>query len=374
MNIIKKQKAKGELTQAFKSGGLHLTYKNKNSEYYIMPKIQAIIQKNYALVYVFSIPIGLDPKEVHKKMWVFQQQFGPRTELKQENKKFTLTIYSGESQKAFSWHFDDIAPIIAKQKLPIICGKNQNGMWQSYDMLKHPHLLIAGETGSGKSTQVRSILTTLIQTMSPDDLHLYLADMKRSEFHLFRRIEHVHSVCTRTTELMAILQKLRREAEKRGDLLDEYEVMHVDDLPEKLPYMVLCIDEVALLKKEKDMMDIVEELSAIGRALGIFLILSMQRPDAKVLDGKLKVNLTVRMGFRCADEVNSRIIGTPGAEDIKASEAGRMILKLEDLSQVQAAYLDDVDAKEELHPYKVEEVKEEAPKEEPKKVFGVLDE
>jgi S-DNA-T family DNA segregation ATPase FtsK/SpoIIIE len=87
-------------------------------------------------------------------------------------------------------------------------------------------------------------------------------------------------------------------------------------------------------------MELVEEVSAIGRCLGVFLILSMQRPDSKVLDGKLKNNLTVRMGFRCADLINSRIIGTPGSEKLK--NQGRMVIKLpgfSELKEVQASFL-----------------------------------
>lgn len=80
-------------------------------------------------------------------------------------------------------------------------------------------------------------------------------------------------------------------------------------------------------------MDGIEEISTIGRALGVYLILSMQRPDADVLDGKLKNNLTVRMAFRHADEINSRItIGSGEAAEIKQSEKGRMVLKLDGAS------------------------------------------
>ncbi|GIP25040.1 hypothetical protein J23TS9_01700 [Paenibacillus sp. J23TS9] len=120
--------------------------------------------------------------------------------------------------------------------------------------------------------------------------------------------------------LKRIVMKLRRELRARGDLLDRHEVAHVNDLPEweRPPYIVLAVDEVALLKKEMDIMEGIDEISTIGRALGVFLILSMQRPDATVLDGKLKNNLTVRMAFRHADEINSRItIGSGEAAEIK---------------------------------------------------------
>lgn len=126
--------------------------------------------------------------------------------------------------------------------------------------------------------------------------------------------------------MLPMLHYLQKEMQQRGDLLDQHEVSHISDLQKPPPFIVLCIDEVALLQKEKALMELVEEVSAIGRALGVFLILSMQRPDRKVLDGKLKNNLTVRMGFRCADLINSRIIGTPGSEKLKTD--GRMLLKM----------------------------------------------
>jgi len=101
---------------------------------------------------------------------------------------------------------------------------------------------------------------------------------------------------------------------------------------------------VVLLKKETDVMDILEEISSIGRSLGVFLILSMQRPDSKLLDGKLKVNLTVRMGFKTADKTNSRIIGTPGSE--KLNTPGRMVLKINsDLQEVQSPELKNMQLK-----------------------------
>lgn len=138
-------------------------------------------------------------------------------------------------------------------------------------------------------------------------------------------------------------------------MLDREGLANIDDLPEqeRPPYIVLAIDEVALLKKERDLMDGIEEISAIGRALGVFLILSMQRPDSDVLDGKLKNNLTVRMAFRHSDEINSRItLGSGEAADIQQSQKGRMVLKLDGLTTVQGPYLDLPKAKALLEPYK----------------------
>ena len=377
-----------KLTDCFHAAGLYLAYKSDKYERFIYPKIHSVKADDSRIQFVFTLPNGMDPKEVTKKEYAFYQFFGRNIEIKTDYiKKYTLNVYAKSFTKEITWKWEEVASAIDDMSLPIYCGQDVRGRHVAYDMIQQPHLLIAGETGSGKSTQVRSVLTTLIKRMDSERLHLYLADMKRSEFHLFRRVKHVKSVCTRVTELSAVLAKLQTEMKRRGDLLDKYEVMHVDDLHEKLPYIVLCVDEVALLKKEKDVMQALEEISSIGRALGVFLILSMQRPDAQVLDGKLKINLTVRMGFRCADATNSRIVGTPGAEDIDITERGRMILKLEKLREVQAPYLDAEKAKELLEPYKVakEKTQEQAQEGgdvadessesiENKKIFGVLNE
>ena len=154
---------------------------------------------------------------------------------------------------------------------PIITGMDLNGEIEVYDMVKNPHLLNAGETGSGKSTQLRSVLSTLIQALPPDRLELYLCDLKRSEFHVFRHIEHVRGLFVSTREMVPMLQYLQKEMRRRGDILDHHEVSHIDDLKEPLAYIFLCIDEVALLQSEKKIMELVEEISAIGRALGVFL-------------------------------------------------------------------------------------------------------
>lgn len=263
-----------------------------------------------------------------------------------------------------------------------MAGTDKHGKEVVYDMPKYPHLLIAGETGSGKSTQLRAILTTLIQAMSPDRLHLYLCDMKRSEFHIFRHVQHVHGPFFTVSELHSVLEFLKIEMQNRGTLLDHYEVAHIDDLPIELPYIVLC--KVAMLKKEKAVMDLVEGISAIGRALGVFLILSMQRPDSEVLNGKLKVNLTVRMGFKTANLINSKIIGTPGSEKIR--HPSKFLLKapiFDELTEITSHFLPVGEAKKILEGFKstdrknVSKRQKGALKSIPENkggIFGVLDE
>lgn len=347
-----KHKAKQELQKAFKLGEMGITYSYGNTSGLIYPKIHAAALTKDALEYVFTIPTGMDPKELHRKSYCFKQVFGEQIKLKGETKKFILTVYFSSLPSLIRYNLNQFQERIKTMKLPIICGLNMQAEPIAYDMTLHPHLLIAGETGSGKSTQLRTILTALIETKA-DQMELYLCDLKRSEFHLFKGKKSVKNVSVSPLEILPILEHIRGELRRRGDLLDQHELAHIDDLTNPPPYIVLCIDEVALLKKERDIMDLLEEISAIGRALGVFLILSMQRPDSKLLEGALKNNLTVRMGFKCADLINARVIGTPGSEKLNGD--GRMLLKLDgvnNMSEIQAPYLSIEAAKNILEGYK----------------------
>ena len=346
------KQAKSQLQKVFKLGEMGVNYSYGNTSGLIYPKIHAVTMDKNTTTYVFTIPTGMDPKEIHQKEYCFRQVFGERIKIKGETKKFTLTVYVSSIPSVIRYDLETYRERMKNMRLPIVCGMNMQGETIIYDMLQYPHLLIAGETGSGKSTQLRSILTALIETRA-DRMELYLCDLKRSEFHLFRGIKSVKNVAVSVLEMLPILEHIRAELRRRGDLLDAHGVANITDLPSPPPYIVLCIDEVALLKKEKDIMDMIEEISAIGRALAITVVLSMQRPDHKLLEGALKNNLTVRMGFKCADLINSRIIGTPGSEKLKGD--GRMLLKLDgmdSINEIQAPYLSVEAAKKILEGYK----------------------
>lgn len=348
-------KAEATLKKIFKAGGIYKSvtkYALDGTKYEVKvyPHIKRVgVYKDHTQI-IFSVPDGMSPQEVINKQWLFKQGFGERVELTGDSKTFNLEVYIKELQ-SFEYDAEEVAEAVKGYSLPIIVGKNRKG-YIVYDMCEHPHLLIAGETGSGKSVQLRSILTTL-STFTSDRVDLYCADLKRSEFHLFRNI--AKKVDIEPVNLLATLLQIRKELVKRGNMLDKAELSNINELPadQRPNYIVLAIDEVALLKKAKEHMGIIDEISAIGRALGVFLILSMQRPDADILDGKLKNNLTVRMAFRHADEINSRItLGSGEAAHIKQSQKGRHYLSLEGLRQVQSPLLGLSEAKKLLAPYK----------------------
>ncbi|HDR6315586.1 FtsK/SpoIIIE domain-containing protein [Bacillus mobilis] len=385
MRIIKEwlhiQKLRNRLKEVFAKAGLYTEHQTRGGKVPIYPKVHNVSSSTESVRYVFTIPNGLDPQKIEKKWFCFQQILGRNITIEGDLKKFVLHVFHSDSGlKPYKYYYKEWHSLLKEFRLPVVVGRDQFGKMITYDMLdsNSPHLLIAGETGSGKSSMVRVVLSTFIQYMSPDKLHLYLGDLKNSEFHFLRRVKHVKEVCMEEIEMKIMLQKVWKEIRERRKLMEQFEVDHIDaynklNPDNQKPYILLAIDEVAMLKDEKECMTTIEKISAVGRSLGVFLMLSMQRPDAKVLDGKLKLNMTVRIGFKCDSAINSNIMGTPGSEHLEQS--GQMILKRNGLKKVQAPYLELSNAKQIVEPYRMskEEKMLQTPLKEEIPLFGVLD-
>lgn len=355
-----KLKARQKLVSLFRTAGLFLGADERP----IYPRIRRVKLDGTITEITFTLPNGLDPKLIEKNAYIFRQFYGESIELDGDDKHFTLTIYNAKMPSNLRYNADEIAPIVAKHKLGVICGVDRNGQYVAFDLTKQPHILIAGETGSGKSSQLRSILTTMIAAKKPSELRLFLADCKKSEFHIFRKVEHVQCVFSNPADIRRMLFHVKRELDERSDLTEVFEVGHIDDLPaeQRRPYIVVCIDEFVMLRKNEEIMDVLTEIVAIGRTLGVFAILSMQRPNAQVLDTTIRANLTVSMGFKLRDKIEARIVNTPNAE--KLDQPGRFIMNANKVTEIQAPYLSMDDAKKILSPFMVaKEAKEIKPDE-----------
>jgi S-DNA-T family DNA segregation ATPase FtsK/SpoIIIE len=365
--LIKLNRRK-HLIKAFKIAGIYKSYQTDTGERFIYPKIQDIRETKKTIKYVFTLPVGVNPDLLKKHYYVFEQIFGKHIKIDGEIKTFVLSIRKpreeGEKDE-LPYSVEDTQKAITGLKLPVICGVNQAGEYKALDLTKEPHILIAGETGSGKSTQLRSILTTWIMTKSPKELELYLGDCKKSEFHIFRKVDHVKCVFSKANDIKKMLLHVKKELELRSDLTEMFEVGHVDDLPkeQKRPYIVVCIDEFVLLRKDETIMEILIDIVCVGRTLGVFAVLSMQRPNAKTLDTTIRSQCTVAMGFAMRDKIESTMVNTPGAE--KIIDPGYFIMNADKLYDLQAPYLELDKAKELLSPYYVmkEPAKEVQPQE-----------
>ncbi|MEW4281744.1 FtsK/SpoIIIE domain-containing protein [Priestia megaterium] len=347
--------ARRALKRAFNAGGIYIAHKNSGGKQIRQyPRLLDMRPdtESETFTYVFSLPLGYSPDELRKREYVFRQSFGGNIELSGEDKVFTLTIFNRSNQNTIDYNYGEFMREIHDKKMPIVCGKDKRGKWFTYDMVTNPYAVIGGVPGSGKSSILRIILTTLILTKKPSELSLYLIDCKRSEFHLFRNIQHTKALESDKRGANRILDELHAEMIDRTKLLEVFGIDHIDKLPKehRKPYILLCIDEYVMLRDDKELNAKLIELVAMGRALGIYAILSMQRPSHKVIDTTLRDCLDVSMGFKVRNQTSAEILETPGAEKLKSS--GQFIIDFRgENTELKAPFLDLDVAKELLNVY-----------------------
>jgi S-DNA-T family DNA segregation ATPase FtsK/SpoIIIE len=225
-----------------------------------------------------------------------------------------------------------------KAKLPIIIGRSISGVPYVSDITKMPHLLIAGQTGSGKSVAINSFLCSLLMIKKPDELKLILIDPKKVEMSYYNNIPHLLSpVVTESKEAVRALQWGVGEMTRRYRLLAKVHARNIDSFNQKiaeksikegliseednkkLPFIVIIVDELAdlMLTASKDVEALVQRIAQLARAVGIHLLVATQRPSVDIITGSIKANLTSRMAFRTIQSVDSRtILGRIGAENL----------------------------------------------------------
>jgi len=355
-----KIKLRGALMRAFKLGGIHKQTTTQSKTYTRYPKIHEvhIDEENEAVRFTFTLPDGANPDLVLKQEWVFKQCFGNNIEIDGKVKKFILWCYAKDMKTNIPYEFKMIQPHCKDKIIPIMCGVDRSGKINVKDMVEEHHMLLTGTTGSGKSSLIRGILTSLILHKTPDEVQFLLGDLKYSEFGIYKRLPHVMGVYMDAQSLLPPLQMIAKEMERRGKLLDEMDVESIYELKDQPPTIIVCIDEVILLKDKPKIMKIIESISCIGRSNGVYLMLSMQRGDAKSLGGQLKNNLTFRISGKQSDETNAKISGLKQSVDLDT--AGRMILSTQGKERViQVPYMDKKKAKGLLDPLKVKQEKPE---------------
>ena len=232
-----------------------------------------------------------------------------------------------------------------KTNLTLALGQDVSGNYIFGDLTEMPHLMIAGATGTGKSVSINTIITTLLYQNSPDDLKLILVDPKRVELTAFNGIPHLltptivengkvaNSLKWAIGEMERRYKMLQESAsrdifsynekikpgqkkniinEETGEIIGEEEV-------KRLPYIVIIIDELAdiMASHSKEVEAAIVRLAQMARAVGIHLIVSTQRPSVEVLTGLIKANITTRIAFQVATQIDSRtILDMGGAEKL----------------------------------------------------------
>jgi S-DNA-T family DNA segregation ATPase FtsK/SpoIIIE len=212
--------------------------------------------------------------------------------------------------------------------LPVFLGKDLSGGVVNADLAAMPHLLVAGSTGSGKSVCINTLILSLVYHLSPAQCRMIFIDPKIVELKIYNGIPHLLApVITEPEKALNALNYCLREMERRYTLLDKFTSRNIksynkaamEQNAEKLPYLVVIIDEYADLMavSGKELEAVIARLAAMSRAVGIHLILATQRPSADVITGLIKSNIPSRIAFMTASMTDSRvIIDIPGAEKL----------------------------------------------------------
>ncbi len=245
-----------------------------------------------------------------------------------------------------------------KNEIPIAIGKDITGNTQIIDLVKTPHLLIAGATGSGKSVCVNALICSILYKRNPDQVRLLLIDPKIVELKLYNHIPHLLTpVITEPKRAFQALQYCIYIMEQRYALLDGMGVRDIRSYnkkiikkriaTKKLPYIVVIVDEFAdlIATSGKELESILARLAAMARAVGIHLVLATQRPSIDVITGLIKANIPSRIAFMVSNKIDSRIIlDTAGADKLLGQ--GDMLFSSAwdpSLTRIQGAFLSDVE-------------------------------
>lgn len=240
-----------------------------------------------------------------------------------------------------------------KSPLGFVIGKDIAGQSVVGDLAKMPHLLVAGQTGSGKSVMINDILTSLLYRNSPSDLKLILVDPKQVELTPYNDIPHLLTpVINEPEKCISALKWAVAEMERRLRAMAEVgrrNIVEYNNLKkeEGMPYIVIVIDELAdlMMMAARDVEALVVRLAQKARAAGIHLVLATQRPSVDVITGLIKANVPARIAFTVASQVDSRtIIDQIGAEKLLGQ--GDMLLLTAEMpkpKRVQGAFIEDAE-------------------------------
>lgn len=211
-------------------------------------------------------------------------------------------------------------------KIAVPLGLDVSGEPLVADIAKMPHVLIAGQTGSGKSVLLNSWISTILFRASPEEVKLFLVDPKRVELTRYNGIPHLLTpVVVEPEEVVSALKWSMKEMDRRYRLFAEKGArdlkLYNGSVPkgERLPYILIIIDELAdiMLFAPADVEDAVCRIAQMARATGIHLILTTQRPSVDVLTGLIKANIPCRISCAVSSMTDSRVIlDTPGAEKL----------------------------------------------------------
>lgn len=243
----------------------------------------------------------------------------------------------------------------AKSKLTVPLGMDVGGKIKVTDIAQMPHILIAGQTGSGKSVCINSWISSILFRASPDEVRLIMIDPKRVELTPYNGIPHLLTpVITDPEKVISSLKWAVSEMEQRYKMFTKVGAKNIDSYNnlagfQSIPYILIFIDELAeiMLFSPSEVEDNICRLAQMARAVGIHLVISTQRPSVNIITGLIKANIPTRISFAVASMTDSRVIlDCPGAE--KLLGRGDMLFIPPDLAKplrIQGCFISEKETK-----------------------------
>lgn len=333
--------------------------KNKQDIY---PEVYREFNTELGKKYLVTIPIGLELKHFTDLKNALEQQINKKVDVQYKNGFVEIQFLDKKLSDKIPYSIPQRNYRNKSLEIPIGMSLQGEVSIKTNDI---PHTLICGTTNSGKSSVSRVILTTLINLYSPQELELFLIDLKQVELSIFSKVEHCKCFVRNPYQAVSVLDELMEECNRRYEKFFETEVNDIYSYNKKFPndkmkMQVVFIEEFVMMQLAgKQAVETLRLFSSLSRASGQFLILSCQRPDNTVIDNVLKACLGNRVALRVEDSKNSIIcLDAEGAEKLPCS--GRGLLKQGAVTnEFQAYWLDQEEAKRLIKPYlKRKELKE----------------
>lgn len=313
-----------------------------------LPRLLKKKKKDDGLQLIYSIPIGLCKSDFDNELERLQQAINGEISIFSKNGLLFLDVAFGDIPQKINWELQEL-----EGELPITIGMSRGGLIMA-DMADFPHLLVAGQTGGGKSVFLHQMLACLVHN---HNCRLFVVDLTKVDFAYMQK----HACCGFTIEKAhEILSYLVSELDRRLDVFSKAGVEKVQNYPgDDMPYLVLVVDEFSHLspllyryegKQRKAIREechsMLVDLLCRARKVGIHVVLSTQRPDKDVLPGQMKANIPATVCFQVRNRVNSEICLDNDKAALLPGIPGRAIWQFGSTEkEVQALLLTPADAK-----------------------------